>query len=69
MIDSGKTKNQYSEKQKQILISNLKRKYKMVEVWDYGASVILQNFQRNIRAQIFFDGLEITYEVHSLNAL
>lgn len=69
LINSGNTQNQYSEKQKQILIDNLKRKYKLVEVLDYGASMIIYNFQRNIRAHVFFDGLEITYEVHSLNAL
>lgn len=69
LIDSGKTQNQYSEKQKQTLIDNLKRKYKLVEVLDYGASMIIRNFQRNTWAQIFFDGTEITYEVHSLNAL
>ncbi len=67
LIDSGKTKNQYTEKQKIIIIENLNRKYKFVEVFDYGASVILMNFQRNLRAQIFFDGIEISYEVYSIS--
>ncbi|MDO9152356.1 MAG: hypothetical protein Q7U47_01380 [Paludibacter sp.] len=69
LLEQGKAKNEYSEAQKKTLIANLKRKYNLSEVLDYGASLIVQNFQRNIRAQIFVDGIEITFEVNSLNDL
>ena len=69
LIDEGKAKYDYSEKQKYTLIENLKRKYKLTEMKDFGSNIILQNFVRTMKAEILIGGDEIQYRVFSLNAL
>jgi hypothetical protein len=69
LIDEGKSKYDYSEKQKSTLIENLKRKYKLTEMRDFGSNIILQNFVRTIKAEILIGGDEIQYRVFSLNTL
>lgn len=69
LIDEGKAKYDYSEKQKSTLIENLKRKYNLTEMKDFGSNIILQNFVKTIKAEILIGGDEIQYRVLSLNAL
>jgi hypothetical protein len=69
LIDEGKAKYDYSERQKSTLIENLKRKYKLTEIKDFGSNIILQNFVRDMKAEILIGGDEIQYRVYSLNAL
>ena len=69
LIDEGKSKYDYSEKQKSTLIENLKRKYKLTEMKDFGSCIILQNFCRTMKAEILIGGDEIQYRVFSFNAL
>jgi hypothetical protein len=66
IIDSGKEPNDYSQSQKNSLIEKLINKHKLSIIKDYGASVIIENEKKNKKAEIFFDGLEINYEVHYL---
>ena len=50
LIDQGKAKYDYSEKQKSTLIENLKRKYKLTEMKDFGSISFVQTyFSRQIR--------------------
>jgi DNA-directed RNA polymerase subunit E'/Rpb7 len=69
LISEGKAKYDYSEKQKSTLIENLKRKYNLTEMKDFGSNIILQNFVKTIKAEILIAGDEIQYRVLSLNAL
>ena len=67
IIESKTSSYDYDLNRRRILIENLKRKYDIFDVHDYGSSLILWNFLHTIRIEIIISRDEIKYTVVKLN--